>query len=673
MSVRVGHGLRLVPIRPSGGGSPALAGHRRSSPWLTAVAVAVAAFLTIAVSPEAAPASGAVAFHADADAQVVSTTPNRNFGSTTAMRANASPDKRSYVRFNVTGVTTSVTKATFRIYAVDRSPSGYNVRAAGRSAWRESTITYGNAPRLGSTVATTPAHPSGAWASADVTRHVGGNGTYTFAITRRGGGDVRYATRESTRKPKLLVEMAPARDTEAPVAVIAAPADGTPVSGVVSVTGQARDNASVSRVDLHIDGGPAHPATGTTTWTASTDTRTMSAGSHVVTARVTDTSGNVGTASVTVIVSASVVGAAKRQALLERRDLIYGTEIGAWKTDGRPAVDPASGIPALVQAAKIPVVRFAMFDVFSDQKDPLGNAGTQSRTAFNAALDGIRGNLKAEVFFKLLPIAPDVIGTKNGTIYCPRLDDLTSNLEYYKAVLREAGSRVTIYESSNEMEYTCAKLWGFSSAGAAGVSTVLGKHFAQNMPALRKYARSLGFDIVTVGYVGTPGGFGWGDTITKPRIRTATEFLTATHDAYVAAGKDPDYVPDAISVHAYPYSPDFGYDAQLGDIIAYYEAWAKGVRAESTRIWGPEIGPKIKLVVSEWNAGNSGWSGFADGRAGQFYKAWLEMLRRNDFWMANQFLIASHSSSPYDMIRTNAATTSYYDVFKTVSLSDPLR
>ncbi len=402
-----------------------------------------------------------------------------------------------------------------------------------------------------------------------------------------------------------------------PTVGIGSPANGSSVSGAVSVTGTAADNASVSSVYVRVDGGAAQAATGTTHWSYSWNTSGLS-GSHTITAVATDSVGQTATTSITVSITTAPVGVAD---LLNRTDFIYGSEIGAWKTTGAPATDPSTGIPGLVQDAKIPVIRYSVYDVFTDMRDPLGNPGTQSRANFDTALNSIRGNLNAEVMIKLLPIAKDVIGTKNGSIYCPPLDNLTQNLEYYRALVAQAGSRARIYESSNEMEYSCSGAWGFPSAGSPGVSRALGQHFAQNMPALKKYARSLGFEIVTVGYIGTPGGFGWGDSIANPRISTAVEFLTATHDAYVASGYDPDYIPDAVSIHAYPFSPDFGYDASLADIISYYESWQAKVRAQINSIWGPTVGPSIRMAVSEWNAGEKSWTGFSDQRVVDFYNA----------------------------------------------------
>lgn len=463
-----------------------------------------------------------------------------------------------------------------------------------------------------------------------------------------------------------------------PTVTVASPASGAAVSGVVSVGGNAGDDTGLSKVEVQVDGGPFQPATGTAAWSYRWDTTGLT-GSHTLTARATDTSGltSATALSVNVLASAPAGGSSDIGALLDRRDFIYGSEIGAWRTDGRPAVDPTTPVPALVKAAKIPVVRFAVYDVFTDMLDPLGNPGTQSRTRFDAALDGIRNNLNAEIVFKLLPNSRDTITTKPGTIYAPPKDKLTLNLGYSKEIIKQAGPRIRIYESSNELEYNAYKLWGFSSAGAVGVSTIIGQHYAQNMPALKKYARSLGFEIISIGYVGVSGGTGWGDSVVRPRTRTIVEFMTAVHDAYVASGYDPDYIPDAVSYHAYPYSGDFLVGTPLSEVIAYYDALTAAWRAEINAIWGPTIGPKIKLVCSEWNAGSWNstyqWPGFQDQRVNDFYAAFLQMLRRNNYWMANQFALASNSTRPYDLINTDGTPARQYETFKAVSLADPVR
>ncbi len=94
-------------------------------------------------------------------------------------------------------------------------------------------------------------------------------------------------------------------DTTAPTVSIATPSSGAIVSGTVTVSGSASDNASLSKVEVRVDSGPAQLATGTSSWTVSLDTRAWSSGSHTVTAQATDASGNATSASVVVSVASA--------------------------------------------------------------------------------------------------------------------------------------------------------------------------------------------------------------------------------------------------------------------------------------------------------------------------------------------------------------------------------
>jgi hypothetical protein len=98
----------------------------------------------------------------------------------------------------------------------------------------------------------------------------------------------------------------PSPDTTPPSVSISAPADSSTVSGIVSVTGSSSDNVGVSTVQVSVDGGGYQTAQGTTNWSDSVDTTTLTNGPHTFTARATDTSGNVSTTSETVTVQNSV-------------------------------------------------------------------------------------------------------------------------------------------------------------------------------------------------------------------------------------------------------------------------------------------------------------------------------------------------------------------------------
>jgi hypothetical protein len=249
------------------------------------------------------------------------------------------------------------------------------------------------------------------------------------------------------------------------------------------------------------------------------------------------------------------------------------------------------------------------------------------------------------------------------------------------------------------MEHACWRTWRsqgapVTSAGSPGVSRRIGEHYAATMPALTSYATGLGFaQVVVGGYLGTGGGPGWGQPCRPNRAepygyacrydpRWVDEFNTALKDAGVAP-------PDFESIHAYPHSPDFssspGYEFDDDIGYAYYRNWNIQTRAVLESIWGRKAGSRIRLAISEWNAGaaESGgtWSGWTTpGRPARFYRGWLSMLRGDGrrptgdsarYWEATAFEIASNSDTAadryYNLIRADGSTPAWYATFKTIA------
>ena len=81
-------------------------------------------------------------------------------------------------------------------------------------------------------------------------------------------------------------------DREAPSVSFTSPLSGATVSGTVAVAGHASDNVKVSKLEVKVDSGTYRLATGTTSWSLSLDLGAYASGSHTLTARATDSSGN---------------------------------------------------------------------------------------------------------------------------------------------------------------------------------------------------------------------------------------------------------------------------------------------------------------------------------------------------------------------------------------------
>ncbi|MBW1809883.1 MAG: hypothetical protein JRJ87_16930 [Deltaproteobacteria bacterium] len=86
---------------------------------------------------------------------------------------------------------------------------------------------------------------------------------------------------------------------------IVTPTSNQTISGSVPVSGTAYDNVGLEKVELKIDDGPFELASGTSSWTYTLVTTSLGDGSHSLTARATDTSGNSATDSVSVNVDNS--------------------------------------------------------------------------------------------------------------------------------------------------------------------------------------------------------------------------------------------------------------------------------------------------------------------------------------------------------------------------------
>lgn len=162
--------------------------------------------LNVAVVAGDPPTLPPVTFVPVADSYVLSTNPTTNYGTEWRVGTDASPDRRSYLRFTVSGLNYPVTQATLRFHSFDASTAGVQVRSVSNNTWTETGITYNNAPATGSVVATGAPVSANNWIEVDVTSLITGNGTYNIALTTT-GDLLRFVSREGGNKPELVIQM----------------------------------------------------------------------------------------------------------------------------------------------------------------------------------------------------------------------------------------------------------------------------------------------------------------------------------------------------------------------------------------------------------------------------------------------------------------------------------
>jgi len=152
-------------------------------------------------------AQNSQSFTASADTYVYSDKPTSNYASSPKLRVDASPVTQSYLRFDVQGVTGTVTKATLSIFTVSASSIGFDVRPVADTLWQESGITFAAAPPMGAAVTgSSGLFATGAWTQVDVTSAVTGSGSYSFGLTTTSTANMSLASRETTTPPQLVVE-----------------------------------------------------------------------------------------------------------------------------------------------------------------------------------------------------------------------------------------------------------------------------------------------------------------------------------------------------------------------------------------------------------------------------------------------------------------------------------
>jgi hypothetical protein len=142
-----------------------------------------------------------------ADARVEGAYPDQNFGSSSVLKVDDSPQYASFLRFELSGLSGTVTSAKLRLYATDATVNGPAVYTTG-SSWQESTITFQNKPATQTLLSTSGQVAANSWVEWDVTAAVTGNGTVNLAVSPTGtDGTVFYSRNNSDTsvRPQLVV------------------------------------------------------------------------------------------------------------------------------------------------------------------------------------------------------------------------------------------------------------------------------------------------------------------------------------------------------------------------------------------------------------------------------------------------------------------------------------
>jgi uncharacterized protein YkwD len=153
------------------------------------------------------------------DAHVRSSSPDTNYGTSTGLRVRRATNLeiRSFLKFDVAGVSGPVRRATLRLFVYDGSSVGGSAYAVANTyrqsgtPWVEGGITWNNAPSLvGSPLATLGAVSATTWVELDVTAAVTGNGSVSFGLSSTVPDLAGYNSRQAAaNRPVLTIQMGP--------------------------------------------------------------------------------------------------------------------------------------------------------------------------------------------------------------------------------------------------------------------------------------------------------------------------------------------------------------------------------------------------------------------------------------------------------------------------------
>ena len=145
------------------------------------------------------------------DAFVWSKKPNDNYFDNAALRVRkTSKTQIAFFKFDLSGVSGTVSRATLRLRCVDGGPDGGEVFLVSND-WDETTLTWNNAPALtGAALDAAGAVTAGQTVTFDVTAAVTGAGVVSFAVKNASRDVVMYSSKEGVQVPELVVGTAAA-------------------------------------------------------------------------------------------------------------------------------------------------------------------------------------------------------------------------------------------------------------------------------------------------------------------------------------------------------------------------------------------------------------------------------------------------------------------------------
>jgi hypothetical protein len=170
-------------------------------------------FTDAAVTNDTPPTGGGgtLTFTPTDDAQVKSTSPTTNYGSLATIRLREDPagdTYRTYLKFNVSGLSGTVTAVKLRLFVTDVSPDSGSVFAVTDTTWTEGTLNWNTKPAMGTTALGSAGATSvvNTWVEITLSPSaVAGNGLVSLGLTTTSSNSAIFSSSEGANAPQLVV------------------------------------------------------------------------------------------------------------------------------------------------------------------------------------------------------------------------------------------------------------------------------------------------------------------------------------------------------------------------------------------------------------------------------------------------------------------------------------
>jgi chitodextrinase len=144
-----------------------------------------------------------------ADAYVNSASPTTNYGSSTSLYVDADGVRKTYLKFDLTRLSGTVSSVTLKLYAGSSQSIGYQVDSTADTSWSESAITWNTKPPMASTNSGSSGPvTSGTWTSVTLPASLvqtALGGKFSLGLQTASSTNLKLLSRESSTPPQLLI------------------------------------------------------------------------------------------------------------------------------------------------------------------------------------------------------------------------------------------------------------------------------------------------------------------------------------------------------------------------------------------------------------------------------------------------------------------------------------